>query len=110
MRRILSLLKAETEEERKKIDEMEAPEMSRVIDAYYTITTSSEFREKERLRANACRDEALVPPGELTGGGMACPGRRASWVFRVICLWKFFCQLLDNVPANRYDRFQQEEY
>lgn len=32
--------------------------MSQAIDAYYTITASSEFREKERLRAKARHDEA----------------------------------------------------
>ncbi len=54
----LSLFKAETEEELEKIKEMEAPVMSQAINAYYTITASSEFREKERLRAKARRDEA----------------------------------------------------
>ena len=54
----LSLFKAETEEELTKIDEMEVPEMSQAINAYYTITASSEFREKERLRAKARHDEA----------------------------------------------------
>ena len=32
--------------------------MSQAINAYYTITASSEFREKERLRAKARHDEA----------------------------------------------------
>ena len=54
----LSLFKAETEEELAKIKEMEVPVMSQAINAYYTITASSEFREKERLRAKARHDEA----------------------------------------------------
>ena len=54
----LSLFKAETEEELEKIKEMEVPDMSQAINAYYTITASSEFREKERLRAKARHDEA----------------------------------------------------
>ena len=54
----LSLFKAETEEELEKIKEMEVPVMSQAISAYYTITASSEFREKERLRAKARHDEA----------------------------------------------------
>ena len=54
----LSLFKAETEEELEKIKEMEVPVMSQAINAYYTITVSSEFREKERLRAKARHDEA----------------------------------------------------
>ena len=48
----------ETEEELEKIKEMEVPVMSQAINAYYTITASSEFREKERLRAKARHDEA----------------------------------------------------
>lgn len=31
--------------------------MSQAINAYYTITASSEFRKKERLRAKARHDE-----------------------------------------------------
>ena len=54
----LSLFKAETEEELEKIKEMEVPVMSQAINAYYTITASSEFREKERLREKARHDEA----------------------------------------------------
>ena len=54
----LSLFKAESEEELEKIKEMEVPVMSQAINAYYTITASSEFREKERLRAKARHDEA----------------------------------------------------
>ncbi len=48
----LSLFKAETEEELEKIKKMEVPIMSQAI------TASSEFREKERLRAKARHDEA----------------------------------------------------
>ena len=54
----LSLFKAESEEELEKIKEMEVPVMSQAINAYYAITASSEFREKERLRAKARHDEA----------------------------------------------------
>lgn len=54
----LSLFKAETEEELEKIKAMEVPVMNQAINAYYTITASSEFREKERLRAKARHDEA----------------------------------------------------
>ena len=54
----LFLFRAETEEELEKIKEMEVPVMSQAINAYYTITASSEFREKERLRAKARHDEA----------------------------------------------------
>lgn len=54
----LSLFKANTEEELEKIRAMEVPEMEEAINAYYTITASSEFREIERLRAKARHDEA----------------------------------------------------
>lgn len=54
----LSLFKADTEEELERIKEMEVPVMSQAINAYYTITASSEFREKERLREKARHDEA----------------------------------------------------
>lgn len=54
----LSLFKANTEEELEKIRAMEVPEMEQAINAYYTITASSEFREIERLRAKARHDEA----------------------------------------------------
>lgn len=54
----LSLFKADTEEELEKIKGMEVPVMSQAINAYYTITASSEFREKERLREKARHEEA----------------------------------------------------
>lgn len=54
----LSLFKAETEEELEKIRAMEVPTMNQAINAYYTITASSEFREMERLREKARHDEA----------------------------------------------------
>jgi predicted transposase/invertase (TIGR01784 family) len=54
----LSLFKAETDEELEKIKAMEVPDMSQAINAYYTITASSEFQERERLYAKARHDEA----------------------------------------------------
>ena len=54
----LSLFKADTEEELERIKGMGVPVMSQAINAYYTITASSEFREKERLREKARHDEA----------------------------------------------------
>ena len=54
----LSLFKAETEDELKKIKEMGVPEMEQAINAYYSITASPEFREIERLREKARHDEA----------------------------------------------------
>lgn len=54
----LSLFKAETEEELEKIKALEVPEMEQAINAYYKITASSEFRERERLREKARHDEA----------------------------------------------------
>ena len=37
---------------------MEVPVMEQAINAYYNITTESEFREKERLWSKARHDEA----------------------------------------------------
>jgi hypothetical protein len=41
----LALFKADTEEELEKIKAMGVPVMDQAINAYYTITASSEFRE-----------------------------------------------------------------
>lgn len=54
----LSLFKADTKEELEKIQALEVPVMNQAINAYYTITASSEFREMERLREKAGHDEA----------------------------------------------------
>jgi predicted transposase/invertase (TIGR01784 family) len=54
----LSLFKADTKEELEKIKAMEVPVMDQAISAYYTITASSEFRERERLWEKARHDEA----------------------------------------------------
>jgi predicted transposase/invertase (TIGR01784 family) len=54
----LSLFKADTKEELDKIKAMEVPVMDQAISAYYTITASSEFRERERLYEKARHDEA----------------------------------------------------
>ena len=54
----LSLFNANTEEDLEKIKKMEVPTMNQAINAYYTITASSEFREIERLREKARHDEA----------------------------------------------------
>ena len=61
----LSLFKAETEEELEKIKEMEVPVMSQAINAYYTITASSEFREKERIcgKQDMTRHRHCTMPG-----------------------------------------------
>lgn len=54
----LSLFRAETEEDLEKIKKMGVPTMEQAINAYYSITASSEFREVERLREKARHDEA----------------------------------------------------
>jgi predicted transposase/invertase (TIGR01784 family) len=54
----LSLFKAETEEELKRIEELEVSVMQQAIKAYRSITATPEFREKERLYAKARHDEA----------------------------------------------------
>ncbi|MDR2953266.1 MAG: Rpn family recombination-promoting nuclease/putative transposase [Treponema sp.] len=54
----LALFKAETEEDLEKIKSLEVPIMREVINAYYSVASSSEFREIERLRSRARHDEA----------------------------------------------------
>ncbi len=64
----LSLFKAETVEELEKIRELEVPTMNQAINAYYSISTSSEFREVERLRAKARHDEAQALQNAMQKG------------------------------------------
>jgi hypothetical protein len=49
----LALFKASTEEELKRIEALEVPEMEQAIGAYRTITTTANFKEPERLRERA---------------------------------------------------------
>ena len=58
MSKLQYTFKANTEEELEKIRGLEVPEMEQAINAYYTITASSKFREIERLREKAGHDEA----------------------------------------------------
>jgi predicted transposase/invertase (TIGR01784 family) len=57
---MLSLFRAKTEEELKQLERLEVPIMTRAIGAYREITVSSEFRELERLRADARHNEAAA--------------------------------------------------
>ena len=54
----LSLFKAKTVEELKKIEKLEVPIMNQAINAYYNITAESEFKESVRLWEKAAHDEA----------------------------------------------------
>ena len=54
----LSLFRAETEEELKKIEKMEVPVMAQAIKAYRHISATNEFKELERLRFLAKSNEA----------------------------------------------------
>ena len=54
----LSLFNADTEEELEKLSKMEVPVMSEAINAYYSVSTSSEYYEMERLREKTSHDEA----------------------------------------------------
>jgi len=56
----LSLFRAETVEELKKIEVLEVPLMNQALSAYYSITADSEFRERERLWEKARHDEATA--------------------------------------------------
>jgi len=54
----LKLFNAETEDELKKIEEMEVSFMSEAIMAYRHVAASPEFKEIERMRSKARHDEA----------------------------------------------------
>jgi predicted transposase/invertase (TIGR01784 family) len=56
----LSLFRAETIEELKQIESMEVPIMNQAINAYHSVTVTSEFREMERLRSIARHNEAAA--------------------------------------------------
>ncbi|MCL2185790.1 MAG: Rpn family recombination-promoting nuclease/putative transposase [Treponema sp.] len=56
----LALFKANTQEELDKIKSLEVEIMERAINAYNTITVSPEFKELERLRAQARHNEAAA--------------------------------------------------
>jgi hypothetical protein len=55
---LLSLFRAKTEEELKQLEALEVPIVTQAIEAYREITVSPEFREIERLRADARHNEA----------------------------------------------------
>jgi predicted transposase/invertase (TIGR01784 family) len=55
---MLSLFRARTEEELKQLEALEVPIVTQAIGAYREITVSPEFRELERLRADARHNEA----------------------------------------------------
>jgi hypothetical protein len=54
----LSLLKAEAEEDLKRIESMGVPVMKEAIEAYRSVAATNEFREIERLRSDARHNEA----------------------------------------------------
>ena len=55
---LLSLFRAKTEEDLKKLEALEVPIVTQAIGAHREITVSPEFRELERLRAAARHNEA----------------------------------------------------
>jgi predicted transposase/invertase (TIGR01784 family) len=54
----LKLFDANTEEELRQIEELEAPIMKQAIRAYRSVTATEEFRALERMRSDARRNEA----------------------------------------------------
>ena len=54
----LTLFKAKTEEDLKKIEDMGVPVMKQAIGAYRKVTATDEFRQLERMRADARNREA----------------------------------------------------
>ena len=54
----LKLIGAKTEEDLAALEELEVAEMTQAVDAYRKISASPRYQELERMRAEACRDEA----------------------------------------------------
>jgi hypothetical protein len=55
---MLSLFKAKTEDEVRRLEEMDVPILQQTVQAYRQVSASSEFRELERLRSLARHNEA----------------------------------------------------
>jgi hypothetical protein len=55
---MLSLFRAKTEEELKQLERLEVSVVTQAIEAYREVMVSTEFRELERLRADARHNEA----------------------------------------------------
>ena len=56
----LKLFDANTEEELKKIESLEVPDMQQAIKAYRSVTATDEFKTLERMRSDARRNEAAA--------------------------------------------------
>ena len=56
----LSLFKAKTEEDFRKLEELEVPFVEQTLEAYRSITATDEFKELERLRTLARHNEAAA--------------------------------------------------
>jgi len=56
----LSLFNANTEEDFKRLEALEAPDMEQAISAYRHITATDEFKEIERIRSRARHNEAAA--------------------------------------------------
>jgi hypothetical protein len=72
----LKLFKAETEEELKQLEELGVPVMEQAIDAYRSVSATSEFKELERLRFLARHNEASAPAHARREGVLA---EREKW-------------------------------
>ena len=53
-----TLFNANTEEDLKRIEALEVPDMEQAIGAYRSVSATDEFKEIERLRSKARHDEA----------------------------------------------------
>jgi hypothetical protein len=54
----LKVLSAETEEDIKDLEQLEVSEVAQAVEAYRKITATEKFKELERVREKARRDEA----------------------------------------------------
>jgi len=72
----LTLFRAETEEELKRIEALGVPVMGQAINAYRHITATDEFKEMERMRSRARHNEAAALRHARTQGAKA---EREKW-------------------------------
>jgi predicted transposase/invertase (TIGR01784 family) len=77
---MLSLFRAKTEEELKKLEGLEVPVVTQAIEAYREVTVSPEFKELERLRALALHNEAsALAHAERKGAKKGAKAERVKW-------------------------------
>jgi hypothetical protein len=77
---LLALFRVKTEEELAQLEALEVPIVTQAIGVYREMTVSAEFRELERLRADARRNEAsALYNAEQKGAQIGAAAEREKW-------------------------------